>query len=108
MSALISRRIFFRRTIGGAVLLCSGSQLAFGEDMAKVDENGAQATGLGYKHDGASVDTAKFARYEAGQTCGNCQLYTGAAGSEWGPCGIFPGKAVNANGWCSAWVKKAG
>jgi hypothetical protein len=27
---------------------------------------------------------------------------------EWRPCQIFPGKAVNANGWCSSWMHRAG
>ena len=29
-------------------------------------------------------------------------------GAEWRPCSLFPGKSVAADGWCSAWVKKAG
>jgi len=33
---------------------------------------------------------------------------TGKDGNEWRPCGIFPGQVVNAKGWCSAWMKKAG
>ncbi len=43
-----------------------------------------------------------------GANCANCQYIQGEDGKEWRPCGIFPGKVVNAKGWCSAWMKKAG
>ena len=57
--------------------------------------------------------TAKVLEYvhespDATKLCVGCQLYTGAAGAEWGPCAIFPGKLVNAKGWCKSWVVKAG
>jgi len=32
----------------------------------------------------------------------------GADGEQHRPCNIFPNKLVNADGWCSAWVKKPG
>jgi hypothetical protein len=35
-------------------------------------------------------------------------LYTGKPKDASGPCSLFAGKHVTANGWCSAWVKKAG
>jgi len=72
-----------------------------------VDEKDSTAQSLGYKHDAAKVDQAKFAKYKAGETCANCQLYQGKAGEAWGPCPIFGGKEVSAKGWCSAYVKKA-
>jgi hypothetical protein len=74
---------------------------------AKVDEKDAQAQSLGYKHDATKVDKAKFAKYQAGQTCANCTLYQGKPTDAWGGCAIFPGKQVAAKGWCSAYVKKA-
>ena len=57
--------------------------------------------------------TAKVLEYvhespDATKLCVGCQLYTGAAGDEWGPCVIFPGKLVSAKGWCKSWVVKAG
>lgn len=72
-----------------------------------VDEKDATAQSLGYKHDATKVDKAKFAKYKAGETCANCQLYQGKPGEAWGPCPIFTGKEVSAKGWCSAYVKKA-
>jgi high potential iron-sulfur protein len=74
---------------------------------AKVDEKDAQAQSLGYKHDATKVDKAKFAKYQAAQTCATCMLYQGKPADAWGDCPIFPGKQVAGKGWCSAWVKKA-
>jgi hypothetical protein len=74
----------------------------------RLEEKDAQARALGYRHDASKVDRKKFATYQPGQACGNCQQFQGKAGADWAPCTIFPGKEVNAKGWCSAWVKKAG
>lgn len=68
--------------------------------MAKVDESGGQAVGLGYKHDATTVDNA---RYKAGQQCSNCVLYQGGD-SEWGGCPLFAGQQVKATGWCTAYA----
>jgi hypothetical protein len=78
----------------------------------QLEESDPAAQALGYVHDATKADVAKFPKRAgpdgATQFCKTCQLYTGQAGSEWGPCSIFPGKVVNANGWCNAWVQKAG
>ena len=81
-----------------------------GEDERKtlLDEKDPQAQALGYRHDATKVDHKKFATYQKGQACANCQQFQGKAGADWAPCTIFQGKEVNAKGWCSAWVKKAG
>jgi hypothetical protein len=76
--------------------------------MPMVDEADATAKSLGYVADAKKADAKKYKQYAAGQTCANCQLYTGKANEASGPCSIFPGKQVAAKGWCSAWVKKAG
>jgi hypothetical protein len=68
--------------------------------MAKVDEAGGQAVGLGYRHDATTVENA---RYKAGQQCSNCVLYQGGD-SEWGGCPLFAGQQVKATGWCSAYA----
>ena len=53
----------------------------------------------------------------AGQSCSNCQLYSGSSGSDWGPCAIFSYRTdpktkmnfvVNADGWCQGWAPRAG
>jgi hypothetical protein len=81
---------------------------ARGAELPKLDEKDPQAQALGYRHDAAKVDSKKFSTYQKGQACGNCQQFQGKAGAAWAPCTIFQGKDVNAKGWCSAWVKKAG
>ena len=73
----------------------------------RVDEKDATAQSLGYKLDATKVDKAKFAKYQAGEACANCQFYQGKPGEAWGPCLIFTSKEVSAKGWCSAYVKKA-
>ncbi|MEE4379834.1 MAG: high-potential iron-sulfur protein [Candidatus Competibacteraceae bacterium] len=88
------------------------NQQARAADMPQLDESDPTAQALGYVHDATKANVAEFPKRSgpdgADQFCRNCQLYTGSDGSEWGPCSIFPGKVVNANGWCNAWVQKAG
>jgi hypothetical protein len=75
---------------------------------ARVEESDPQAVALAYKHDATKVDAKKYPRYAAGQLCSNCQLFLAKSGEEWAGCSAFAGRLVNAKGWCSAWVKKAG
>lgn len=76
-------------------------------DMPQLPEDHPQAKALGYRHDAEQVDASKYPGYQAGQLCVNCSLYQGAPGDTWGGCSIFPNHLVNANGWCSAYVRKA-
>ena len=91
--------------VAGAIL---APRRSAGAELPKLDEKNAQAQALGYRHDATKVDRKKFATYQTGQACANCQQFQGKAGADWAPCTIFAGKDVNAQGWCSAWVKKAG
>ena len=61
----------------------------------------------------ADDPTAKALNYTPSSTvegskCANCKYVQGADGEQYRPCNIFPNKLVNADGWCSAWVKKPG
>lgn len=61
----------------------------------------------------ADDPTAKALNYTPSSTtdganCANCMYIQGDDGKQHRPCAIFPGKLVNAEGWCSAWVKKPG
>ena len=76
-------------------------------DAPVLAETDPTAQALGYKTDASKVDKTKFPRYQAGQTCANCQLYQGKAGSPNGPCPTYGGKLVDARGWCNAYVKKS-
>jgi hypothetical protein len=89
---------------GGAVLAQASKP---GAQPKRVDENEQQAQALGYKHDAAKVDQAKFKTFQPGQLCSNCNFFKGKASDTWGPCDIFSGREINARGWCSAWAKKA-
>ncbi|MEJ2515193.1 MAG: high-potential iron-sulfur protein [Gammaproteobacteria bacterium] len=112
----LSRRRFLVIGAGAvaAVPLASvvGSLKAYAQEGDKLAEDNPQAMALGYKHDATEVDTGKYPKRagDAGakQFCHNCNLYKGAEGDEWGACSIFPGKLVKADGWCNAWVPKAG
>lgn len=74
---------------------------------AMVDEKDAIAVALGYVADTTKLDKAKHAKFVAGQACGGCVLYQGAAGAASGPCPLFAGKQVSAKGWCNSFVKRA-
>ena len=106
-----SRRNFFKRGLG-TVAAVSVAQLvaqrtAFAADMPHVDPASPQAQGLGYVHDAASVDKAKYAQFKEGSNCNNCQFHQGAAG-DWVDCALFPNNAVAGPGWCVSWAAKAG
>jgi hypothetical protein len=77
--------------------------------LVKLDENDSTAVTLGYKHAAADVNADRYARYEPGQKCANCNLFQPDSSPEagWGACSIFPGKLVNAEGWCNVYVAKA-
>jgi hypothetical protein len=94
-----------RRRFIAIVPLLGAAALARAE-APLVDPKDPQAAALGYTPDAAKADKAKYPKYAAGQTCGNCALYQGKAGDASGPCPLYAGKAVLAKGWCSAWVKR--
>jgi hypothetical protein len=107
MTVSKSRRELLRLTALAAAAaplaaLLSRTTVAADAPVQMVDpKNDATAKALGYVEDASKATAAK-----PGSKCGNCQLYTGAAGSADGPCGLFQGKHVKAAGWCSAWTKK--
>ena len=78
-----------------------------GTGTAALDDADPLAKTLGYVADATRADAARFPAKVAGSHCANCAVYQGAAGSAQAACPIFGGKIVSANGWCSAWVKKA-
>ena len=105
------RRFLLKCGASGVAVLGAqaiGQSAALAADMEPVSPSDAMAAALGYVEDATTTDTAKFSRYEAGQTCANCLLYQGAADSESGGCPLFAGKSVAAKGWCNSWALKAG
>jgi len=100
-----SRRTFLITSIGAvSALALSREALA---DAPKVAESDPTAQALGYKLDASQVDKAKYAKYVAGEDCGNCSFYQGKPTDAFAPCPMFAGKQVAAKGWCSAYNKKA-
>jgi hypothetical protein len=73
----------------------------------KITEDHPMATALGYVHDAAKTDTAKFPKRAgaegAEQFCYNCSQYKETE-PEWGTCNIFPSLLVAKDGWCNVWV----
>lgn len=81
-------------------------------NLPLIAEKDSLAKTLGYcanaAKPGPSCKTRKDAP-NAGQFCGNCQLYTKAKGSsskEVGNCLLIAGKFVSVEGWCRSWMKK--
>lgn len=103
-----SRRTFLITSLGvaGVASTLALSRQAFA-DAPKVTEADPTAQALGYKEDATKVDKAKYAKYAAGQDCGNCSFFQGKAGDAFGGCPMFGGKQVSSKGWCSAYNKKA-
>jgi hypothetical protein len=104
-----TRREFLRLTVGAAAIPVAAtllrSEVAQAQDLPHLTEDDPTAKALGYVHDATK---AANPRYQAGQTCLNCQQLQGEEGQEWRPCAIFPGKLVATAGWCSVWVQKTG
>jgi len=105
-----TRRQFMRHGAGALIAIPIAIPVALGLGARsalageQLDAADPTAQALGYVHDAATSDK----RIDTSAMCGKCQLYTGPDGTEWGPCALFPGKDVNAAGWCTAWVAKAG
>ncbi|HRY15076.1 MAG: high-potential iron-sulfur protein [Candidatus Competibacteraceae bacterium] len=101
-----SRRRFIKLTAIGLAAAPFANALLNGTARAAdmVSESDPQASALGYVADATKSDK----RTDTTAACHSCGLYTGKEGEASGPCAIFQGKLVAANGWCTAWVKKAG
>jgi hypothetical protein len=102
-----SRRRFLKAAAGtaaAAVMIGGLPRFARAADLPHVSESDPTAKALGYVEDASKTTDAKR---KAGDTCANCQFYTGGP-TGFGPCQLFPGKSVSAKGWCvSHAVKKA-
>lgn len=104
---IASRRRFLRLAAGTtAAMAVAGAlpRIARGADLPHVSPSDPTAKALGYvENAGATKDP----KHKAGDTCANCQFYSGGA-SGFGPCQLFPGKSVSAKGWCVSHAAKAG
>jgi len=101
-----SRRRFLKLAAGtaaAAVVISSLPRVARAADLPHLSESDATAKAMGYVEDASKTTDAKR---KAGDTCANCQFYTGGA-TGFGPCQLFPGKVVSAKGWCVSHAVKA-
>lgn len=101
----LSRRRFLRTGTLAVAAVTTGALLtsrpARSQDLPKLSEDSPMAQALKYHHDASEVQGGR----QQGALCSNCQLFTAVGDGQWGTCTAFPGKLVNADGWCSAWVK---
>ncbi|WP_267226531.1 high-potential iron-sulfur protein [Dyella silvae] len=100
-----SRRRFLKTvstTVAAAAVMGNLPRFAFAADLPHLAESDPTAKALGYVEDASKTADAK---HKAGDTCTNCQFYSGGA-TGYGPCQLFPGKAVNAKGWCVSHAPK--
>lgn len=100
---MINRRTFVQlSSVAAAAALTHQARGA--EALKPLPQDNPQAQALKYVDD---VQANPPAGYPAGsgQNCANC-LHYGAVDDSSGSCAIFPGFSVQAEGWCSAWVKK--
>jgi High potential iron-sulfur protein len=77
--------------------------MVWAEDQ-QLRETDPAAQAQGYTKDASTVDKARFPNYAAGQTCGNCSLFQGKTGDQWGGCTLFGAKQVAARGWCKSYT----
>jgi phage protein U len=94
----VNRRDFMKFTGSTLIGLTLGGVALRAQAQEQLSVDDATAKALNYTP-ASTVEGAK---------CSNCMYVQGADGEPHRPCNIFPGKLVNANGWCSAWVKKPG
>lgn len=99
----VSRRHFLLQAavIASSLPLLGRMASASAAGLPRLPPGNAQAKALGYVEDeGKSTNPA----HKHGSACSNCQFFTKATGA----CALFAGFSVNADGWCTAWAKKAG
>ena len=112
MSKTLNRRALLRGFVLGAAALplcrVSIAGAADAPALPHLAESDPLAQALGYHEDASKIDPAKETTHKKGTKCSLCTLYQSAqAQGGYAPCSAFPGKAVNANGWCRAFVAKS-
>ncbi|WP_067517479.1 high-potential iron-sulfur protein [Endozoicomonas ascidiicola] len=97
-----TRRRFLQMAAATALipLLNIPSRPARADALPALETTDPTAIALFYRktqEDAKSVDG-----FQEGRKCSNCALYVASNSG----CALFPGKAVEAEGWCKAWVPK--
>lgn len=102
-----SRRQFIL-TLVPATMAISAAPSVLAAAAPHAEETEEAAKKVGYHHDATKVDAKKYPTWAKDRKCSGCMLFQGKAGDAWGVCPMIANKQVNANGWCTAWVKKPG
>jgi hypothetical protein len=72
--------------------------------LKKVDEAEPKATAIGYRHDSAKVDKARYSKHDVNHRCHNCLAFApDKPTDEWGECDLMSDRLVHRNGWCSSY-----
>lgn len=98
-----SRRVFMLQVAAGGTALTCGSLAQ--ASVPKADEGEPKAKSLGYKHDSAKVDKARFPKHNAGERCSGCMAWLGTPKDAWAECDLMADRLVANAGWCSSYVK---
>ena len=103
-----SRKVLKKSLLGMTAIAASSiiSVRAYSDELPDLAEDDPIAMGLHYKKDTTTVDSTKHVKHNPDQNCANCILYTSKSDKA-GLCTIFAGKQVSAEGWCTAYAKKA-
>lgn len=94
-----TRRVFL--IAAGPACAAAGHALAA---LKKVEENEPKAVAVGYRHDTAKVDKARYPKHQPNQHCANCLAYEPAQPIDaWGECDLMSDRLVFKDGWCSSY-----
>ena len=97
-----SRRTFMIHVAAGSSALACGRAFAAPK---KIEESEPKAASLGYKHDSAQVDKARFPKHTPAEKCNNCMAWLGKPTEAWAECDLTADRLVANGGWCSSYVK---
>jgi len=101
-----SRRVFMMQVVAGGTAMAATSMVSAAPK--RVEESEPKAVALGYRHDSAQVDKAKFPKHAADQKCNNCIAWLGKPSDPMAECDLITDRLVSNGGWCSSFVKKKG
>lgn len=97
-----TRRSFVLHVVAGTGALACGRAMAVPK---KFDEAEPKAVSLGYKHESAQVDKARFPKHTPAEKCNNCMAWLGKPADAWAECDLTADRLVANGGWCSSYVK---
>jgi hypothetical protein len=102
-----TRRTFLRRMTALWAAAPVAGLAVFNAGAARAQDRAADGHALDYVND--ATGGVDHPRYRDGSLCSGCTFWRGGD-AEWGGCQHpqFRNVEVNANGWCSAWVRGRG